>query len=450
VWNKYTSSANGIEQEGVTRGDRFMQRLTGFCCLIAYLLVTASTAVAQDRLPDLTPVVTNANQGSLEVRNMGNAAAKPSQLYVVCSALRVGKSSYCAAGLHLPGYIEKWNVLPFDIPALEPGESYHIQLFGAGAFPKKTGNVYGMKITTDPLKRIAESNEANNYTRLDAVSDEKSVAATPPQKSERAGDINLSITMNKKPVKAEIKVVKSGESRIAFWTHYRSGGPALPSPIQFALPTGNYDIHIKPYGDSLFIEKTIALEVKSGATLNKSINLQAGHLEVDAQAGGGAVKAPISILQDGVPLIGTPRSFAYTPFIGDLAPGNYTLVVTNPKDRWKESIALRIDAERGVKKTVTFSKRHAGFIRIHLLMEGQELPSATFTSFVNVKVFDAASQNEIAPISGFYGEPALLPSGIYDIHVTQHVIGGSETVFKAIRIVDDQTVDKSVNIPDSG
>ncbi len=216
------------------------------------------------------------------------------------------------------------------------------------------------------------------------------------------------------------------------------------------LPAGTYTVHIKPYGDHLFLEKTMVLEVKSGAALDKSINLQSGHLEVDALADGKALKAPISILQDGAPLIRKPGAHIYTPFSADLAPGDYTLVVTNPKDRWKESVAIRIDAERATKKTVTFRQLHAGFIRIHLLMGAQELPSATFTSFVDVKVFDAASQNEIRPISGFYGRPALLPSGIYDIHVTQYVIGGSETVFKAVRIMDGQTVDKSVNIPSSG
>jgi len=170
VWNKHASSANGIEQEGVARGDRIMQRLIGFLCLIVCLFMTVSTAVAQEPLPDLTPIVVDANQGSLEVRNIGNEAAKPSQLYVVCSMFHAGqRSTPCAAGLHLPGYIAKWNALPFDIPALKPGESYHIQLFGAGAFQKKTENVYGMQITTDPLKRIAESNEANNYTRLDVA-----------------------------------------------------------------------------------------------------------------------------------------------------------------------------------------------------------------------------------------------------------------------------------------
>ncbi|HKI61387.1 MAG TPA: hypothetical protein VKA31_03750, partial [Mariprofundaceae bacterium] len=295
-----------------------------------------------------------------------------------------------------------------------------------------------------------EADESNNLARLDAVNGKKPVAVSHAQKKEPGGNINLSITVNREPVRAEIKVVKLGETRYVYWTHYQPGGPALPSPIQLTLPAGTYDIHIKPDGPNLFIEKTMALEIKSGGTLDKSINLQAGHLEVDAQAGAQAVKAPISILQHGVPLIGAPGSFVYTPFNADLAPGHYTLVVTNPKDRWKESVEIRIDAEKTAKKTVIFSKQHAGFIKIRLLMDGQEIPSETFTSFADVKVLDAGNQKEVVPISGGYGAPALLPSGTYDIHVTQHVIGGSKTVFKAIRIVDGQTVDKSVTIPGSG
>jgi len=159
----------GIEQEGVARGDRIMQRLIGFLCLIISLFVMASMALAQEKLPDLTPVVINASQGLLEVRNIGNEVAKPSQLYVVCSMFHAGqRSTPCAAGLHLPGYIAKWNALAFDVPALQPSGKYLLRLFGSGALPRKPNN-YGMKITTDPLKHIVEANESNNYTRLDTT-----------------------------------------------------------------------------------------------------------------------------------------------------------------------------------------------------------------------------------------------------------------------------------------
>jgi len=153
-----------------------MKRVVAYlnrCCiglhLLAGLFLMVSTAMAQDAMPDLTPVVVNANQGVLEIRNNGNVAAKPSQLFVVCSRFGSGKpSTFCAAGLHLPNYIKKWNTLSYDIPALPPGARHRIHLFGAGALPRKAGN-YGMKISVDPLRHIAESNENNNYTRLDTT-----------------------------------------------------------------------------------------------------------------------------------------------------------------------------------------------------------------------------------------------------------------------------------------
>jgi len=138
----------------------------------ACLFVMASTAMAQERLPDLIPVVINANQGSVEIQNIGHTVAKPSRVFVVCSVRDSGKTKPCAEGLHLPGFIKKWNTLPFDIPALKPGAIHRIRVFGAGAFPHTPG-LHGMNIIVDPLKKVAESNESNNSTRLEIAFKEK-------------------------------------------------------------------------------------------------------------------------------------------------------------------------------------------------------------------------------------------------------------------------------------
>lgn len=146
-----------------------MQPRIGLLCLLASLFVIAPTVMAQDLMPDLMPVVVDANQGTVEIRNIGHAAVEPGQVYIVCSRFdSTTPSTPCAAGLNLPGYIKKWNVLSYDIPALQPGDKYALHLFGSGALPRRAGN-YGMKITVDPLKHIAESNEKNNYTRLDTT-----------------------------------------------------------------------------------------------------------------------------------------------------------------------------------------------------------------------------------------------------------------------------------------
>ncbi len=59
-------------------------------------------------------------------------------------------------------------MLSYDVTTLRPGASYALQLLASDALPRKADN-YAMKITVDPGKRIAESNESNNYTRLDTV-----------------------------------------------------------------------------------------------------------------------------------------------------------------------------------------------------------------------------------------------------------------------------------------
>lgn len=166
-----------------------MRYRTGLLCLLASLFVMAPTAMAQDALPDLMAVVVDANQGAVEIRNIGQGAAKPGQVYIVCSRFdSTTPSTPCATGLNLPDYIKKWNVLSYDIPALQPGGKYELHLFGSGALPRKAGN-YGMKITVDPIKHIAESDEKNNYTRLDTTI--KAKKATAVKAAEKLPDLLL-------------------------------------------------------------------------------------------------------------------------------------------------------------------------------------------------------------------------------------------------------------------
>jgi len=120
------------------------------------------------KMPDLIPVVTNVNQGSVQVRNIGNATAGASKLFVVCSVLSGGRSIPCATGLHLPNYDAAHNTLMYRIPALRPGARHGLRLFGPRALPRRPG-IYGMKLFADGERRIAESNERNNVSRLDTV-----------------------------------------------------------------------------------------------------------------------------------------------------------------------------------------------------------------------------------------------------------------------------------------
>ncbi len=153
----------------VTQTHKMLCRV-GFLSLIVNLFGMVPSAQAQSKLPDLMPVVIDANKGLVEVRNVGGATAAASQVFIVCSRVppKSKRIERCAAGLHLPGFIKKWNILPYDIPALQPGGKYLLHLFGSGAFQRRPG-LNAMAITTDPLKQITESSESNNYTRLDTV-----------------------------------------------------------------------------------------------------------------------------------------------------------------------------------------------------------------------------------------------------------------------------------------
>jgi hypothetical protein len=123
---------------------------------------------AEGKMPDLLPLVVDADQGVAEIKNIGDAASEPGKVFVVCSRIYPGSigSEPCAAGSHIPGFIEKWNTLPFDVPALKPGASFRFKVFGAGAFERRFG-AYVMNIAADPQKRIVEANEKNNLARLE-------------------------------------------------------------------------------------------------------------------------------------------------------------------------------------------------------------------------------------------------------------------------------------------
>ncbi|HEB55915.1 MAG TPA: hypothetical protein ENI98_06340, partial [Gammaproteobacteria bacterium] len=102
------------------------------------------------KLTDLIPVVVNANQGAIQVKNIGGGSAGSSKLFVICSVvLSDGRNTVpCAAGLHMPNYDAANNTLMYRIPALRPGASHALRLFGPRALPRRPG-IYGMKLFAD-------------------------------------------------------------------------------------------------------------------------------------------------------------------------------------------------------------------------------------------------------------------------------------------------------------
>jgi len=123
--------------------------------------------------PDLIPQVINGQHGEVVVKNIGLATAGESQLGIICSRSHSSLTAMACVDerLHLSNYNASYNTLSFNIPALKPGASYRIKVWGAGGIPlsSKVADSYSMKLFADVKKRVAESNERNNDTRLDVT-----------------------------------------------------------------------------------------------------------------------------------------------------------------------------------------------------------------------------------------------------------------------------------------
>jgi len=428
-------------------------RVKGIATLLlpGFFLCQANSAAASDAVhqqPDLLPVVVDANAGLVEIRNAGDAQAEANKLSVICTAFDAATKKWapCAAGLNLPNYSARYNELIYPVPALKPGEDYSFTLFDPKTLSRPR-TPFAIKLFVDRYKDVAESDESNNGVQLRPEA-EKSTATVvlPPMKAQ----LNLTVTLNGKAVKAEIKAYRKGKGGVAYWSYYQTGGPALASPIHFSLPTGSYDLHIRPYGKSLFIDRTVALQVKAGEQLDKVIDLSSGHLQLNTESGGETLSGRVSIRHDNISVTGSLAGSLYTPCSVDLAPGNYTVVVTNPQDRSQQSVAVTVQAMRETKKTITFDTLHAGYIDIHLLVNGTELPANVETTYASVEVVDADTQQVVTPITGGYGAAGRYPSGVYDIHVRQQVIGVPDTLFRAVRLGDGETVSENVTLPTPG
>jgi len=215
-----------------------------------------SKAAVQEKWLDLMPVVIDADQGKIEVRNTGTAASEASQIAVVCSVSLSGKSTPCG-GRHSG----------FDIPTLQPGGSYSINLFGAGAIPRKKGT-YTIKITVDPYNRIAEINEANNVVSLvleDAT--EKMLAL----KEMQAGRLKLNALVDGHK-KADKYFYRYASVTITSASTFKSVEPLPGSMGSYVtvLPSGTYDvlIHEHAWGNP---DTHLTVKIADGQTVEKTI-----------------------------------------------------------------------------------------------------------------------------------------------------------------------------------
>ncbi len=269
-----------------------------FFVLMVCMTGAATMAAASSKLPDLVPAVVNINDGLVEVRNAGEVAAKPSQVFVNCSRIFHGKTTPCGAGLQLPGYIEKWNVMAYDVPALQPGEHYLFHVFGSGAFPYRPG-AYGMAITADALRHIAESSESNNDTRLDTVIEAgKSSSKYASGKlrnhatdaKEGVGLLHLRILMEGKPIPFEIGWTSPARGFLSdeYLFSSETGEAVTPLTGTYVQPmklrAGAYDlkVRLRAVGSKDIVIKRVV--IRNGETVAKTVDFhQPGVLNIMAR-----------------------------------------------------------------------------------------------------------------------------------------------------------------------
>lgn len=405
-------------------------------CLCASMFVIPPTVMAQSRLPDLVPVVVNASQGTVEVRNIGDAVARPSQVFVVCSVRRSGqRSTPCASGLHLPGFIEKWNTLPYDIPALQPGAKYLLHLFGSDAFPRRPG-VYGINIIIDPRKYIAESNEQNNDVHLGTVIQSATGSLKIVVQDDRHNDIA--------PFSYFIR--KHGDQRN--YAGQLAHGEQQTSPLEISLPEGQYDLHVtrqlsfmNPRTRSVHninqamsqrllgndVQQTIAgIQVKEGLVVEQNVifkHIEPGFLKLRVRRDGQAAKAHLDIglpAENNSRILDSYQAMFNSPLQLTLAPGRYVLHVWPLDEKGSSSVQgagygsknveITIHAGKTVEKILAFVQQEKGTLVLTVQVNGRR-------SKADVGVRRAGTKdrfNTIITTYNFFNNEADILPGTYD------------------------------------
>ncbi len=447
-----------------------IKALVSACALIICVTCTANSAAASSKLPDLMPVVVNADWGLVEVRNIGEAAAEPSRVFVNCSRIFHGKTTACGAGLQLPGYIEKWNILPYDIPALQPGGSYRFHVFGDHAFPSRPGS-YGMSISADPYKRVTEASESNNATRLDTLIKAEKVSSLQysdlfPQQILSAGKgkglLKIRVLMAGKLIASAVRVTQHGKSeRTVLQTKSRRSDSyehMKQTPFAVTLPAGRYDLYVQARVSPLQVYmQTVAMPVviKAGKQLEKTVTIPSGHLKISSSITGKTTTGMTVEVTGGasyknkLPDFDNYMTFQKlkTPVDADVPPGKYKIKVQNPQTGEIQNFDVLVKDRGAVEKSLAFNKFHAGYLKFSLLVDGKRIPAKEFYKYVGLTVTSTTTSKQIKPGSG---DPLRLPSGVYDVLIHEQAWGNADRHLPGIKISDDKTTERTITLQQPG
>ena len=402
--------------------------------LLYGLLLTSSIVLAQEKLPDLMPIVIDAAEGIVDIKNIGNARAQPSRVFIVCSRIppKAKRAIPCARGLHLNGFIAKWNALPFDIPALNPAGVYHLHVFSDHAFPRKTG-VHGMSITVDPLRQIAESNETNNQAHLDTVIQPLKHAPTSPT-TKPTGHLNFDVANTHNDPLSHVywSINHSGQR----YPDIASGSGA--SAVSISVAPGVYDLHLwrelivmkksafKP--DRILgrnIEKVIpGITIVAGKTITRKVTfdtINAGDLLIQTSADGKPDQAYISVYdQRDHPVLNIyPAKFSAQTRL-KLIPGRYHLKVrpvgktgVQGDGYTGKTEAIEIKAGKTLVKAFNFTRPKKGSLTITAFVNGSR-------SKAEITIRKAGTKNHFGALAASYNlfsNQAILLPGRYDLSI---------------------------------
>ena len=266
----------------------------------------------------------------------------------------------------------------------------------------------------------------------------------------------MTVAVNDKPAVAEVRVTKHGAAGYVYWTIYQKGGPALQTPLDIPLPAGAYDVHVKPVFDrqtfSMLEAKSVSLTIEAGKQARETVNFQVAHLTVSARQAGGADlgNAGIGIGKGWEPKKLPSLHNRQMPAAFAIAPGKHTIVVEDPKTRTRKQARIDAAAGQNLDQIVVLDKAEVGTLEVDIVKDGAPVAPRDFNRYATVTIVSATTQKEVRPLSGGYGNPAVLPSGMYNVIVHMSALGGSDQKFDNIRIDSGKTVVRRVAIRQPG
>ncbi len=409
-----------------------------FILLIFFYLSAIAFANASSQKPDLIVRVIDDQQGLIAVKNVGQIKSRSTQLYVNCTRIYEGKNRSCATGLNLSNYIKKWKTLFYNIPALGSGKSFRIKLFSNNNLPRKPG-YYGMKLTIDPLKKMAESDETNNFARLN-VRLKNTLIETP-------GILSLIFKdkSNSQPVSRSYSIISNGRKK------FTSQGDITGSmPVKVSLPPGEYTLHVfqkwqqinrnpdAPFSvNPILGAKTeqifLDIRIQSNKKITKNITFkpkQTGQLNISAMLDGKPTKAGIKIFKaaDNVFVFSSFPKPLSTPMQLNLLPGEYQVTINLvasqitdinkrfPKSDYPEqSFNINVSSNSKINKTINLKRIKFEKMIVKVLLNGSAVKAEIKVKAPNK---DKRYYHKIPVKYNLFNNTIKLLPGKYDLLIT--------------------------------